>query len=811
MKVSTSWLKQYTPVELAPQALADGLTMAGLEVDSVTPRFNYLDTVIVGCIREVSPHPNADRLTVCQVDLGQSRHTIVCGAPNVRPGMHAPVALPGTVFPDGNQLKESTIRGVASQGMLCSAAELELGTDAEGIWDLGETVTPGKKLADALQLEDYLLDIDLTPNRPDCLCMQGVAREIAALQKSSLRLPEVAITEEGREIDTWTSVIVEAPDHCPRYAARVIADITVGPSPAWLQDRLRSVGQRPINNIVDITNFVMLETGQPLHAFDYDMLAENRIVVRLAAEGQRFVTLDDKERILNAQCLMICDGEKAVGIGGVMGGQNTEVRDSTRHILLESACFNPVSIRRTAKKLGLNTDASHRFERGVDPVNTCRALDRAAQLMAELGGGRIISGSIDVHPDPQPAVSIELDIAATNRLLGTRYSASEIQDMLASIEFEATLPAGENSSPTNPRLAVTVPGYRVDVKRPEDIMEEVARLGGYNQIPTTFPLIPATVRRSMERRDLRDRLRNIMTGLGFSEVINYSFIGNQSAALLGLAEDDPRLKSVALLNPLSTDQAVMRTSLVPGLLATTALNISRQNRNLQLFEIGNTFIARNDAPLPRETEWLTAIWTGARTAAGWITKETPCDFYDLKGTAEGLLSALKLEGLRFTRAENGNCPYLRPGHRAQLLSAETLLGYMGELRAQTGGRFNLKQTVYLLELNVDALAEHIPQEIDARPLPKFPSVARDLTIIVDQALEARRLTEELRQLDQALVESVHLFDVFEGDPIPAGRKSISLRITYRSDRETLEDEHVSAIHKSITGRLMEIFKATLPT
>ena len=807
MKVSTSWLKAYTPVILDPQDLANGLTMAGLEVDSVTHRFQYLQTAKVGRIIAVEPHPNADRLKVCTVDIGDDQLTIVCGASNVRPEMHVPVALPGTVLPDGLEITAGKIRGVASQGMLCSAAELELGEDADGIMNLGGSVTPGTILTEALALDDFVLDIDLTPNRPDCLSIQGVAREVAALQNTKLTLPETTLEDNGREIDQWTSVTVEAPDHCPRYAARVIADIKVGPSPQWLQDRLRSVGQRPINNMVDITNFIMLETGQPLHAFDYDLLAEHRIVVRLADEGQRFVTLDDKERILNAQSLMICDGEKAVGIGGVMGGQNTEIRDTTRRILLESAYFKPMSIRRTAKKLGLNTDASHRFERGVDPENTPRVLDRAAQLMAELGQGRIITGRIDVHPQPQPPVSVELDIIATNRLLGTEYSADQIQTLLSPIGFECAPVPGSNGN----RLSVGVPSYRVDVRRPEDIMEEVARRGGYNQIPTTFPLIPATVRKSSERRIFRDRLRALMAGLGFTEAINYSFIRNSWADQLRLTADDPRRQTVPLLNPLSEEQGVMRSSLVPGLLETAALNLSRQTRTLRLFEVGNTFLAQTQGPLPRETEWLTVLWTGARDSASWHAKDLPVDFYDLKGAVESVLASLKAPEIAFTRLATDHLPYLKPGHCAQIISEETVLGQMGELHPRVGANYELEQPVYLCELNLDMLAPLLPERIAARPLPKFPAVARDLTIIVDRGLEARDLAATIQSMDEDLVESVQLFDLFDGDPIPAGRKSISLRLTYRSPDKTLKDKHVTPLHKSIAHRLMEKFKASLPS
>ena len=436
MKVSLSWLNDYVPIQMDPADLADALTMVGLEVESVSARYRYLDTVFVGQIEAIAPHPNADKLSLCQVDTGQGQISVVCGAPNIKTGMLSPIALPGTQFPEGFVLEKSVIRGQTSEGMLCSEGELGLGIDRSGIMTLEPSLNVGDKLAAALGLADTIFEIDLTPNRPDCLSVIGVAREIAALQNSPLKYPDFKLADKSNKISKLTSIKIEAPDHCPRYVARLLEDIKIKPSPFWLQERLLSVGLRPINNIVDVTNFVLMETGQPLHAFDFDRLAENRIVVRTARQGEAFVTLDQKERVLDPETLMICDGEKAVAVGGVMGGLNSEIEDDTTRVLLESAYFNPISIRRTSKLLGLNTDASHRFESGIDPEGQIAAANRAAKLMAELGGARLISGLIDEYPNKQSVKSVKLSVKNTNRLLGTQLKRKEVGSFLKSIEFK---------------------------------------------------------------------------------------------------------------------------------------------------------------------------------------------------------------------------------------------------------------------------------------------------------------------------------------------------------------------------------------
>lgn len=803
MKASHSWLKEYVPIDSDIDRLADGLTMAGLEVDSVSNRFENLAGVVVARIERVRPHPKADKLKICDVDVGNGTLSVVCGAPNVREEMLSPLAPVGTHLADGTILEKAIIRGVPSEGMLCSEAELGLGIDRSGIMVLDSSLSVGASLPGALDLFDRVMEIDLTPNRADCLSLLGIAREIAALKKTRVRYPEIDLPAGTGRIEDHTSITIEAPDHCPRYAARLVFDITVRPSPFWLQDRLLSVGLRPINNIVDITNFVMMETGQPLHAFDFDRLAENRIVVRTADAGETFVTLDGKEHSLTSETLMICDGEKPVAIGGVMGGLNSEIDDTTTRVLIESACFDPVSIRKTSKKLGIYTDASHRFERGVDPEGTLRAADRAAQLMVELGGGRLIAGSIDANPIKFEKKTIPLPVERTNRLLGTRLTGEEIAGLLDLIEFSAERRDDEI-------LEVSPPSFRVDVTRPVDLMEEVARLWGYDNIPETLPRISVQSRPHPPQLALRDRVRRLMNGFGFSEAINYSFMASQACDDLRLAPDDPRRRTVRILNPLTEDQSVMRSSLVPGLLLAMGRNLSRQNRTIRLFEVGKIFISNGKDRLPDETEMVAGLLSGLRNNPQWHFRETDADFYDIKGVVEGLLEGLHIREAGFTRLEDRLCTYTRAGYTARISDGTDDIGLVGEIDPRVLQNFDLKQTAYIFEIDLPRLAALIPETTRAEAIPVFPAVSRDVTLIVDKDLESGKILDGVLGSGEKLVESVHLFDVFEGAPVPEGKKSISFRITYRSHEKTLEDEQVNRLHQKLSGDLVSAFKAALP-
>jgi phenylalanyl-tRNA synthetase beta chain len=805
MKISLSWLKQYIDVDINVSVLADALTMAGLEVEAVSDRYDYLNRVVIGRLSKIDPHSNADKLKLCRVDIGDRMLTVVCGAPNVKNDMLVPCAMPGTCFPKGTILEKSIIRGETSEGMLCSEMELGLSANSDGIMELGRDYSVGSSLKKALGLSDPVLEIDLTPNRPDCLSIIGTAREVAAFQKKKVTYPEIFLPESFDDISDYTSITVMAPELCPRYAASLVFDITVGPSPFWLQDRLVSVGLKPINNIVDITNFVMMETGQPLHAFDFDRLAENRIVVRAAREGEVFITLDGKERRLDPEMLMICDGKKPVALAGVMGGLNSEIEDTTTKVLLESAYFDPVCTRKTSKKTGLITDASHRFERGVDPNGTLTALNRATQLIAEIGGGKLIKGVIDEHPNTFPEKIIHFSVTEVNRRLGTCLDINDIENQLKSIEFQV-------DKTGNDRLQAIPPSCRVDITRFEDITEEIARLFGYNNIKTTFPLISAQGRQPSKKIELRNRIKYLMTGLGCSEAINYSFISKSSCDRLNLEPDDKKRQVIDVLNPLSDDQSVMRTSLVPGLLETMKYNISVQNRNLKLFEIGNVFFntGQKDS-LPDEVEMLACLWTGKRLDAVWFSKEINCDFYDLKGVIEELLGSLGIVNTTFTRMPPASCFYTKPGFTAQIIIKNELMGLVGELHPKVLSNYDLKQTAFIFELNFDKLINYMPGTKSVTPIPKFPATSRDITMIVNKDIEVNNILQSVMDLNEELVENLHLFDVFEGDPIPSGRKSISFRITYRSSSETLEDNRTNNLHKSISDRLLKKFDATLPT
>lgn len=806
MKVSLSWLQEYVPIEMEIHQLADALTMVGLEVASISDRYDYLNSVVVGKLNQIDLHPSVDRLKICNVDIGNKTVSIVCGAPNLKKNMSVPVALPGTLFPDGLHLEKTVVRGITSEGMICSEKELCLGTDQSGVLALNPKLPVGDRIGNALALSDMVFDIDLTPNRSDCLSILGIAREIAAIQKTKLAYPTIHLPGTENHIFNYASVDIEAPEHCPRYAARLLFDVAVAPSPFWLQDRLISVGLRPINNIVDVTNFVLMETGQPLHAFDLDRLAEKRIVVRLAKKGEIFTTLDQKSRTLSSDTLMICDGEKAVAIGGVMGGLNSEIETDTTRVLIESAYFSPLSIRRTSKKLNLATEASYRFERGVDPEGTIKALDRAAQLMAQVSDGKLIGGIIDEYPKKIHKNRIILSTKKTNRLLGTDLNRDEINDFLKSIEFSV--------DPVNKDiLAVVPPDFRVDIKRPEDAMEEIARLAGYNNIPTTFPLMPTDERQRNRRLYLRNRIKRLMIGFGFSEVINYSFNDATSCDRLGIGQKDPRRRMVNILNPLNEDQAAMRTSLIPGLLRTVRSNISQQIKNLKLFEVGKIFISSGQENLPDEKEMIAILWTGARSDPAWHSKETLCDFFDIKGVIEGLFKGLNFEDALFTNMPENNCDYTQPDETAQILynnDNNELIGLVGMAEPSILQNFGLKQTVYIAEINIDSLFPRLPVTKQSKPIPKYPAVYRDFTIIIDKEIVSGKIMACVKDAKEELVESTFLFDVFEGGPIPEGKKSISFRITYRSTSRTLADEEVNQVHQKISDRLLKSFDATLP-
>ncbi len=803
MQVSLSWLKEYVPVALSEAELSEALTMTGLEVEGWFDRYEYLDKIVTGRIVEVSSHPDADRLRICRVVAGEDQYTVVCGAANASEGLVSALALPGAELPGGLVVKKGKLRGVVSEGMLCSETELGLGQDSSGIMELDPAVADGQPLGRALSLSDPVFEIDLTPNRPDCLSIIGVAREVAFFSEATVSPPEIELSESGPEVTDCTSVTIDDPDLCSRYVARVVVDITVGPSPFWLQDRLLSVGLKPINNIVDITNFVMMETGQPLHAFDLDRLSQNRIVVRRAGEKASFTTLDGKERQLLPDTLMICDADKPVAIAGVMGGLNSEIGPDTRRVLIESACFHPASIRKTAKNLNMSSDASYRFERGVDPLGTVTAADRAAQLMAALTGGRLARGLIDNHPRPAEPRRISVSAAALNQRLGTAFTVDDIAGFLTAVEFGVE-PDGPD------KLVVRVPSFRVDVERPEDISEEVARLWGYNRIPVTFPPISLDGGGAETVFARKARLKELMAGFGFMETVNYSFISREAGEAMNFSEDSGLAVPIEILNPLASDQSVMRTSLIPGLLLTMRHNLAQQIKDMKLFEIGRVFWPREQAGLPREPDMMAVLQTGRRRPRTWLAPAAESDFYDLKGVCESLLAALKEAPPVFTALPDELCSFTKPGYTARVEINGTEIGLVGEVSPRVLSGLGIKQSAFVWEFNLSILLPLLGGQPQMRPLPRFPAVSRDITIIVDVGVEAGRVLNFLATANQELVESVHMLDVYEGQPVPEGKKSLSMRVVYRSADKTLKDKHVNRVHSEIADRLIKAFSADLP-
>ncbi|HHD63247.1 MAG TPA: phenylalanine--tRNA ligase subunit beta, partial [Desulfobulbaceae bacterium] len=802
MKFTLSWLSTFVSVDdLASDALAEKLTMLGLEVDAVTPLYQGLEKIITARVMEVGKHPNADRLTLCQVDTGEEIIPIVCGAPNVRQGLVTALARPGVRLPDGMKIKKAKVRGEQSLGMLCSARELGLSEDHSGIMELDDTLSIGLPLTKALDLADTMIEVDLTPNRPDCASVLGIAREVAGFTGRVLRLPVQNVPALDSS-DVEFSVTVENPALCPRYAARKLTGVSIGPSPWWMQRQLLAVGMRPINNIVDITNFVMLEYGQPLHAFDFKKLRQGEIIVRCPRKGEKsFVTLDGNERMLADDTLMICDGEGPVAVAGVMGGMDSEVTEQTTEVLLESACFDPVSIRRTARRLNLPSEASYRFERGVDPNVTLLAMQRAVQLMVELAGAEVSRGGVDEYPGKKELLALELRPARVCDLLGIQLSSDEIAAYLRAINFEVT-------GTGDPALHVVVPSFRPDVEREIDLIEEIARLFGYNEIPTTMPSIDMAYPPRDELRELRMEVSSVCTGEGFYEAINYSFVDEKHLDHMGLAVDDQRRQVTRLLNPLTEEQAVMRTMLLPGLLENICRNINYQQPDIKLFEIGKIFIQQESGVQPLERYQLCAVCTGTRYPGS-----TPihfsgqqADFLDIKGLVESIIDALYLQGstcpLDFIPVTVGCQSYMEPVFAVSLVDGDKEIGRIGRIKKDVLSAMGIKQPVYFFECDLHLLQDLPRKQKQFVAIPRFPMVKRDIALLVPEQVPAGELLESIRSRRTEHVESVDIFDVYSGKPIEEGMKSVALSVTYRSRKKTLDDVTVDRIHEKIVNSLM---------
>jgi phenylalanyl-tRNA synthetase beta chain len=800
MKVSLNWLKDYVEIQMGIKELINLLTMAGLEVEEAVSTGEGYEKIVVAEISSIQKHPNADRLSLVEARTGQERFSIVCGAMNIREGQKVPLALVGARVPNGVEIKRSKIRGVTSEGMLCSEIELGMGQDPTGIMILSPDLPLGMNLGEALGLKDTLLDISITPNRPDCLCVIGVAREIAALTHQRIRYPTLSLSDRGEKIHQKTSVTILDPDLCPRYVARMIEDVKIGPSPYWMRNRLEKVGIRSINNVVDVTNFVMMECGQPLHAFDFEMLQEGRIVVRRAQPGEEFITLDGVKRTLDGEMLMICDGVKPVAIAGVMGGLNSEIREDTKMVLLESAYFDPMGNRRTAIKLGLETEAAYRFGRGIDYGRCLSAANRATQLIQELAGGRVVEGVIDVYPRPIKPKPIRMRVQRVNQVLGTEVPAKQMRAYLEDLELDVQ---GEDED----MLVVTPSSFRGDLEREIDLTEEVARMNGYEKIPITLPKgSPSSERRSKEFA-LEGKAREVLIHHGYHEVITYSFTSPSSWDFVGLLSDDPRRHHLRILNPLTEDFSVLRTMLIPGLLETARYNVSRKNANLKLFELKKVFLPQEGERLPKEVKYLAGLAIGFDRDPQWAFSQRPIDFYDIKGCVEDLLEALQIKGIKFDRVED--IPYLHPGKASRIFSGKEVLGALGEVHPQVLGHYEIHGKAYLFEIDFEQMVKWAEGEKRFRPLPKFPAVYRDLSVVVDDTLEAEKVVEAILTFQHPFIDEVNIFDIYHGAPIPEGKKGVSYRIRYQANDRTLTDEEVNHYHEKVISQLRQIFQVEL--
>ncbi|MCL4516614.1 MAG: phenylalanine--tRNA ligase subunit beta [Firmicutes bacterium] len=829
MRVSYNWLEDYVEIKRSPEELARALTMAGIAVENLERSGQgKIRGVVVGKIRRIEPHPNADKLRICYVDVGKAELRIVTGAMNVQAGDTVPVAREGAVLAGGVRIGTADFRGVKSEGMLCSAAELGLEKESAGILILPDGLPLGSDAGAALGLDDVILELDLTSNRPDCLCMAGVAREVAAVEDAvkTLRIPE-GLVEKGAKgaksafrIQDHASVTVQAPELCPRYTARLITDVRVGESPLWMQVRLRAAGVRPINNIVDVTNYVMLELNQPLHGFDFDQLAGNRIIVRRAEPGERITTLDGTERELDGGMLLIRDAEKAVAVAGVMGAENSEVTPQTRRVLLESAYFDPTSVRRTAKKLGLRSEASARFEKGVDPAGVIRALNRAAELIEEIGAGRAVSGVIDENTLAIEPGRIDLRLDRVNAALGTSLSADEVGALLrrlpgveilevregavdapGSARSASARPAGPGGSggSTGVVLKVAVPTYRGDLTEEIDLVEEVARLYGYNRIRSTLPAGVADRPGKNTAQKLAGIARDSLVSSGLSEVVTYSIVARDTAEKLMLSPDDERRRTVALLMPLSEEQAVMRATLLHSMLDTVAYNIHRRNLDVQIFELGRIYLPTTLDKLPNEVQILAGAMTGLSQEPHWDRPDRKVDFYDLKGVLETLLEDLGVSDYHFAP---GTDPTFHPGRTARLLLDGKPAGVLGEVHPQVAKNYDIPGGTCLFELDFDRLIKASKKPVTYRQLPRYPAVVRDLALIVKDAFASQQVVEVIRQAGGELIEAVKLFDLYRGAPIEAGHKNLAFSLTYRASDRTLTDREVEDVQARIESALV---------
>lgn len=798
MKISRNWLSDYINLDgISTEELDAIITKVGLEVEEVYDYSQKLNNIVVGYVKDKKKHPNADKLSVCIVNDGYEDLQVVCGAPNVDKGQKIAFAKVGAIIPNGGfNITKAKLRGEVSNGMICSESELEISDNHDGIMVLDNDLEVGTPIANALGLDDVVFEIAITPNRADALSHLGIARDISAVINRPITKPVIQYNELDEKSEEFAKIIIENEKDCPRYVGKVVKNVTIKESPEWIKKRLTAIGLRPINNVVDITNYVLHETGQPLHAFDLDKLIDKTIIVKNAEEGTKFLTLDSKERTLSANDLMICDGEKSVAIAGIMGGENSEVVSDTKNILIESAFFNPSPIRKTAKRLGLSTDASYRFERGCDPEMPLFAAQRCAQLLQEFAEGQVLNGEIDVYPNKINSKKVKLRFERVKKVLGYFIESERIKNILNALELKVI---EENEI----ELIVDVPAFRHDIEREIDLIEEIARIYGYENIPL-LDKINVTLDVKVDQSEYVDNVRDIMLGMGFNEIVTNSLLSDEISSMFG--------KTIKVLNPSSYEMSNLRPSLLPGLLLTVSRNIKVKENNLKLFEIGKVFNLINHNEIKsfedfRESEQLTFILSGAANTDEWYSKQRLFDFYDLKGFAELFLEKKSLSNhIKDNYNVESDSIF---EYKYEKIYDNKVVGFGGKLNKNVLKEYDINSDAYLFTFDIDYLKEIYIETKKFEELLKYPKMIRDFAIIVEKSINCENITKFIKKNSSNLLQKVQLFDIFESESLGKNKKSIAFTLEYFEKTRTLTEEEVEKDFWGIIEKVKKEFDAEL--
>lgn len=786
MKLPLSWLKDYMNTDGIDNATyTHMLTMSGSMVEGIENPAEEIKNVVVGKILKIEKHPDADKLVVCQVDIGEVESVqIVTGAKNVFEGAFVPVAKHKSSLPGGVKITKGKLRGVLSCGMMCSVNELGMSDEpADGILILPDDATPGADITEVLGLDESVAEFEITSNRPDCMSIIGLARESAATFNRGFKIPEVKATGNNEDVNDYASAEIAAPELCSRFIGRVIKNVKIAPSPEWMQKRLKACGIRAINNVVDITNYIMLEYGQPMHAYDLDHVEGHKIIVRRAEEGELLETLDDQPRMLQNSMIAIGDEKRAIGVAGVMGGANSEVCDTTVTVMFESACFNAVAVRRGAKALGMRTDASALFEKGLDPENCLPAIQRACELMEQLGAGEVVGGMIDIYPVKKEQTVLPFEPDKMNRFLGLEVSAAEMKEILARLEFEVK------------DDKVYVPTFRGDIESMADIAEEVARIYGYDKIPTTMMKGCVTVGGKSKKQHLEDVIRDSLTAVGLYEVTTYSFIDPKENDMILMPQEDDRRNMVRISNPLGEENSVMRTDMLSSVLKVLKTNFSRRNAEAGIFEIGSVYIPKAEQVLPDENQIIAVGMYGG------------CDFYDIKGKVENMLADLNINDYEFITCKDN--PSFHPGRCAHIYACGKFLGIIGQVHPKVAANFKIGVETYCALLDFNVLLSGYTTDRQYKALPKFPATSRDIAVILDKNINVGEVIKIIESNRNGILESYSLFDVYEGEQVGDGKKSVAYSLLFRAEDRTLTDKEVNEVMDKILSGLKEKLNAEL--